>query len=319
LSGRSHLAETVFNLALVGIGKIARDQHLPAISADPSFRLVATASRNARVDGVPGYRSVGEALKAHPEIDVVSLATPPQPRYEQALAAIAAGKSVMLEKPPGVRAGDVETLAALADAAGVSLFASWHAREASGVSAAKSWLAGRTIEAVSVNWLEDIRVWHPGQDWVLERAGLGVFDPGINALSILTEILPFPLELKAAKLAVPSNREAPVRAELALDASCPVTAVFDFLHPGEPAWKIDVKTTGGTLRLEAGGERLLIDGAPHALPAADEYGRLYRRFAALVASGESDLDVRPLTLVLEALSQGTTMEAPAFYWSDEGL
>ena len=39
-------------LGLVGIGKIARDQHIPALAADPRFELVATASRNASVDGV---------------------------------------------------------------------------------------------------------------------------------------------------------------------------------------------------------------------------------------------------------------------------
>jgi len=39
-------------LALVGLGKIARDQHLPAIAADGRFELVAAASRSAALDGV---------------------------------------------------------------------------------------------------------------------------------------------------------------------------------------------------------------------------------------------------------------------------
>ena len=40
---------------IVGVGKIVRDQHLPAIADDPEFELVATASRNATVDGVPAF------------------------------------------------------------------------------------------------------------------------------------------------------------------------------------------------------------------------------------------------------------------------
>ncbi len=32
-------------LGLVGYGKIAQDQHVPAINADPGFRLVAVATQ----------------------------------------------------------------------------------------------------------------------------------------------------------------------------------------------------------------------------------------------------------------------------------
>ena len=38
-----------FPVALVGVGKIARDQHIPAIAADPDFELVAAVSRNAAI------------------------------------------------------------------------------------------------------------------------------------------------------------------------------------------------------------------------------------------------------------------------------
>ena len=41
-------------LALVGIGKIARDQHLPAIAATPGIEL-AGVSRTATLDGVPAF------------------------------------------------------------------------------------------------------------------------------------------------------------------------------------------------------------------------------------------------------------------------
>ena len=54
----------VLKLGLVGIGKIARDQHLPALAADPRFELVACASRNARVDGVANFADVETLLAA---------------------------------------------------------------------------------------------------------------------------------------------------------------------------------------------------------------------------------------------------------------
>ena len=50
------------HIAIVGVGKIARDQHLPALAKDADYRLVATASRNASVDGVaPSSRLRGGA------------------------------------------------------------------------------------------------------------------------------------------------------------------------------------------------------------------------------------------------------------------
>ncbi|MFX5656779.1 hypothetical protein ABTE24_21610, partial [Acinetobacter baumannii] len=49
---------------------------------------------------------------------------------------------------------------------------------------------------VKVIWREDVRHWHPDQEWIWQPGGLGVFDPGINALSIVTEILPQAMFLK---------------------------------------------------------------------------------------------------------------------------
>ena len=42
-------------VGLLGIGKIARDQHIPALAASTRLALVACASRNATVEGVPSF------------------------------------------------------------------------------------------------------------------------------------------------------------------------------------------------------------------------------------------------------------------------
>jgi D-galactose 1-dehydrogenase len=99
------------------------------------------------------------------------------------------GRHVLLEKPPGATVGEVHALADLARRQGVTLFASWHSRHAPAVEPARAWLAGRKILGVTITWKEDVRVWHPGQKWIWQAGGLGVFDPGINALSILTHII----------------------------------------------------------------------------------------------------------------------------------
>src|SRR5690606_34384313 len=88
-------------IALVGIGKIARDQHIPSLLASADWELAAAVSRHGTVEGVPNYTNLQDMLAAHPEIGTVSLCIPPVPRFAYARAALAAGRNVMLEKPPG--------------------------------------------------------------------------------------------------------------------------------------------------------------------------------------------------------------------------
>jgi predicted dehydrogenase len=296
-------------LALVGIGKIARDQHLPAIATDAGFELVAAVSRNASVDGVAHFRDLDALIASGLAVDAVSLCTPPQGRHTQTAQALAAGWHVMLEKPPGVTPAEVRGLMP----GDRTLFASWHSREAAGVAPARAWLAGQQVRSARIDWREDIRRWHPGQDWILAAGGMGVFDPGINALSILTAILPGDVRVMAARLAVPVNRAAPIAASLALACgAADIEAEFDFLQQGPQSWGIVVETDGGQLALHDGGARLIIDGVKQALVDGGEYPGLYRRFAELIAAGESNCDLTPLELVAEALAVGVVEAVEPF-------
>ena len=53
-------------VCLVGIGKIALDQHVPALASSPDFHLACTVSRSGRVPGIPAFTSLDTALAAHP-------------------------------------------------------------------------------------------------------------------------------------------------------------------------------------------------------------------------------------------------------------
>jgi len=305
----------MIRIAIVGLGKIARDQHLPALAANPAYELVAVASRNAQLDGVAHYPSLSALLEDGPAIDAVSLCAPAAVRYEQAREALAAGKHVMLEKPPGATLSEVDALARQAEAAGLSLFATWHSRHAQGVQPAREWLEGKRIQAVRIEWKEDVRVWHPGQAWIWEPGGMGVFDPGINALSIVTAILPRPFFLKAATLQVPGNCQTPVAAQLAFvdSAGVPIAADFDFLQTGPQTWDIHVDTDGGRLTLSKGGSELYLDGQMTHQGPDQEYAGLYARFAELVAQNRSDVDVAPLRHVADAFLYGQRETVAEFH------
>lgn len=302
-------------ISIVGVGKIVRDQHLPAIAANPAFRLTATASRHGTVEGIPAYPAIEAMLSAEPSITAVSLCMPPQYRYAAARVALEAGKHVFLEKPPGATLSEVQDLARLAADKGVTLFASWHSRYAPGVEAARAYLAAHRPLKVEIVWKEDVRHWHPNQAWIWEPGGLGVFDPGINALSILTHILPSPVHLEQASLTFPENRAAPIAADLAFAGAggFPVTAAFDWRQTGKQSWDILCETEAGPMHLADGGARLLIDGVEQALAPEAEYPALYARFAALVAAGESDVDLAPLTHVADAFMLGERRITDAFH------
>ncbi|MCR6498743.1 Gfo/Idh/MocA family oxidoreductase [Shinella sp. CPCC 101442] len=303
------------NLAIVGVGKIVRDQHLPAVAKNSDYRLIAAASRHGTVDGIDNFKSIDEMLAAVPDIEAVSLCMPPQYRYEAAEKALSAGKHVFLEKPPGATLSEVADLEALAASKGLSLFASWHSRYAPAVEAAKTFLAGTTIRAMQVIWKEDVRHWHPNQEWIWQAGGLGVFDPGINALSIVTHILPRPAFITAATLEFPENRDAPIAASMTFsDAKgLDLKADFDWRQTGKQSWDIVAQTEAGEMVLSEGGAKLSIDGKLVHDEPEQEYPMLYKRFAEIVKAGKSDVDLAPLRHVADAFMLGRRKFVDAFH------
>jgi D-galactose 1-dehydrogenase len=302
-------------LALVGLGKIARDQHLPAVEGDARFMLAASVDpASPALDAVPHFASLQALLDSGLAFDAAAVCTPPQHRNDIALAALAAGKHVLLEKPPATTPAEVAALEERAEGAGLSLFAAWHSRFAAGVAPARAWLAGKAIHRVDIVWREDVRVWHPGQAWIWREGGFGVFDPGINALSIVTALLDRPLSLHRAALQVPTNCATPVAAQLGIvdAAGVPVSADLDFLQEGPQTWDIRIDTDGGELLLSRGGSVLRTPEG--SVEAADcEYAAIYARFGELIRGGACDVDTAPLRLVDDALTQGSVTRVAAFH------
>jgi D-galactose 1-dehydrogenase len=293
-------------IAIVGFGKIARDQHVAAIEATDGVTLVAIVDSRAVHPGLPHFTTLDDLLRSDVSVDAVAICTPPQARGASTAAALAAGKHVLLEKPPGASISEVEALIPLAAQAGRTLFATWHSRFAPAVAPARQWLASRQIKSVRINWKEDVRFWHPKQRWIWEAGGLGVFDPGINALSILTHILPRPPFVTAARLSVPANCAMPIAARLSLrdSAGLPIEAEFDFRQTDPQSWDILAETDAGLLTLSGGGARLSVESEVAVGAMEGEYRGIYRRFIELVSTGASDVDLIPFQLVADAFMLG---------------
>ena len=147
-----------YNIAIIGIGKIAQDQHLPVIAKNAAFRLAGVVSgRGAKAPGVPTFRTAAEAYAALPDLDAVAICTPPQVRYALAREALNAGKHVLLEKPPALTVTELTDLGVHAADLSRVIFTTWHSQYNAGVDAAKARLAGRKIRRLHIEWKEDVR------------------------------------------------------------------------------------------------------------------------------------------------------------------
>ena len=309
------MAHTV---AIIGLGKIAEDQHAPVIGKNADFELAAVVSqRGLTVPGVPGFRKPAELFAAQPDLEAVAVCTPPKARFAVAREALDAGKHVLLEKPPAATMAELEALVAHAERRGRLLFATWHSQFNPAVDEARRLLANETLKSLHVEWKEDVRRWHPGQDWVWEPGGFGVFDPGINAFSIVTKIAPQPIFATEAELFFPQNRDTPIAAKIRFSdgGDAAITADLDWLQTGPQSWNITIETESGRrLALTEGGAKLAVDGELVKAEPALEYERIYERFAELLDSGESDVDAAPLRLVSDCFLVGRRQTAPSFDW-----
>jgi predicted dehydrogenase len=123
-------------------------------------------------------------------IDVVLIATPPDSHLDLALAALRAGKHVIVEKPPFLRAADFDTVSAAASASGRRVFV------------AENYfykpLVTRLREILTTDQLGEIRFLHINalktqrvQDWRNDAAVAGggaLFEGGIHWIDLVANI-----------------------------------------------------------------------------------------------------------------------------------
>ena len=294
-------------IALIGYGKIAEDQHVPSIEANDRFELVGTSSRSGQGVGHK-FTDWRELIRSIEGLEAVAITTPPAPRYAIARECIEAGLHCLLEKPPTTGLAEIADLDCLAQAKGVTLFTTWHAQHHSTVEQAARALAGKRIASMQIHWHEDVHKWHPGQQWIWQPGGFGVFDPGINAFSIATKIFPGGLFVESASLSIPENAQTAIAADVTFyspEGDGPLTASLDWRRTEGEEWTITVEASDGTsVRLEDGGARLILNGEASADSGVGEYPDIYRTFLDLIDQRQSLVDVAPLRLVADCLLVG---------------
>lgn len=116
----------VKRVGIVGVGWGSVVQ-VPAFRAVPEFEVVALCSRRAERVAAAGERlgvadcsTDWEDFVRRDDLDVISICTPTDLHHRQTMAAIAAGKHVLVEKPVVLDASETAEMLGAAEAAGVA-------------------------------------------------------------------------------------------------------------------------------------------------------------------------------------------------------
>ena len=155
-------------IAIIGVGKISHDQHLPVIAKSPDFELVGLVSQRGIAEQRRAERSrrPAELYAAMPDMTRWRSARRRIVRHSIAREALAAGKQVMLEKPPTPTVAEIARPRPHTPAPRQRvIFSTWHSQYNAGVDEAKKRLAGRG-RSLHIEWKEDVRTLasRPGLD-----------------------------------------------------------------------------------------------------------------------------------------------------------
>jgi predicted dehydrogenase len=227
-------------VALIGTGAIAQIVHLPILTGMPGVRVQglcdvdgAKATTIAGRLGIPTVFKRDEDVFASDEIDAVIICSPNPMHHEQAVAALKAGKHVLVERPLALDAKGAEAAIKAAEAAGRTLMVAFNNRYRPDAQGVRGFIVGGElgdIFAVRGTW-HNRKVRPKRLTWRHRKgpSGGGVFmDLGVQALDLCLWLLDYP----------------------------PVDRVCAHLHPGENLEVEDAATVllrmknGGTISVE---------------------------------------------------------------------
>jgi predicted dehydrogenase len=152
----------VVNWGIIGGGDVCERKGGPPLYKLPGCRLVGVHRRHAakgklfaQRHGPCRYFETYEELLATPEINAIYVATPPECHLAHTLAAAAAGKHVLCEKPMAMTAAECRTMVDACKAAGVTLAVAYYRRCYPSVEEARFFLETEAIGRVRSMFLND--------------------------------------------------------------------------------------------------------------------------------------------------------------------
>lgn len=195
-----------FGFGIVGVGMIA-DYHAQAIRATDGGDLVGIATRRrdnaaafAARHGVPVVAADAAELAARPDIDILCITTPSGAHLEPALAAIRAGKHVVVEKPIEITTERADQLLDAAERAGVQVAPIFQARFGDGARRLKAAIeAGRfgrlVLAGAYVKWHRPATYYTGWKGTLALDGGGALINQAIHAIDLLQWFAGLPSEV----------------------------------------------------------------------------------------------------------------------------
>ena len=291
------MKETI-GIGIIGTG-FARMTQLPAFKACAGARLAAIASGHrenaeaaAREFEIPFVADGWRAVVERADVDLVSIVTPPVTHREMALAALAAGKAVLCEKPMAMDAGETDAMRRRAEDLNAFALIDHELRLLAGRQRLRELLRGGEIgrvRHVRFTYSADARAGaERAWDWWSDaQAGGGVLGAiGSHAVDAFRWLLGAEVSAVCAQLAThvaqrPDARTGAARAvttddeanlllrfaDGALTAGTTGAVALSMVEPGEPQHRIEIFGERGALMI----------AEPEELHRAEVGGRAWRR------------------------------------------
>ncbi|MBT3377525.1 MAG: Gfo/Idh/MocA family oxidoreductase [Lentisphaerae bacterium] len=190
---------------IIGCGDVVLKKSGPSIFraersciAGVMRRDVDKARPFAAANGIALCTADAGQVIGHPDVDVVYVATPPSSHREYVLAAAAAGKHVLVEKPMGMSADDDRAMIDACGAAGVELFVAYYRRFQPHVLAMKELIDAGRIGRPVMGQI-DFAMPAPGQEWGWRLC------PEISGGGLFVDIVAHRLDLMVYLLGAPED------------------------------------------------------------------------------------------------------------------
>jgi predicted dehydrogenase len=293
---------------VIGTGDIVRKRVAPALRDSPACELLAIARARAEL-AESTARSLGarrwyprwQDLIADEDVQSVYIATPVHLHAEQTVAAAAAGKHVLCEKPMAIDAAGCDRMIGACRENGVTLGVAYYRRFYPAVVRVKSIIASGEIgepvfaQMNAFEWF-DPPPEHP-RYWLLDRARAGggpMMDFGCHRLEVLVNLFGPVRRSTGITANVVFTRDVEDTSAVLLQFEAGVCASLAVTHAArEPQDTLHVFGTRGSIHcaaLNAGDLRVL--GGDHERseshpPASNVHRPLIEDFVASVSAGRA--------------------------------
>ena len=204
-------SHSIVRFAVIGAGVIG-DVHAQAIRSLPDVAALslivsareASARRLAEARGAGGYSTDFDAALADPDIDAVSICTPTGLHADQAVAALQAGKHVMIEKPMAISLEAADRVLAAEQASGRKVaVVSQHRFDGSTekvIAAIQAGDLGRLTSGIaSTAWWRGQSYYDSGRwrgTWAMDGGG-AIMNQSIHTIDLLVAMLGVPTQVFA--------------------------------------------------------------------------------------------------------------------------